>query len=75
MFIVSEIITFRKSLTNLTAVLSEIGMMFTHLVGMVKFGILIYKRDEIEQVKNKLRDVQFEYVGIGKKGKFTLVGR
>ncbi|KAH1013084.1 hypothetical protein HUJ05_012131 [Dendroctonus ponderosae] len=64
MFIISEIITFRKSLTELTTVLSEIGMMFTHLVGMVKFWILIHKRDEIEQVKNKLRDVQFEYVGI-----------
>ncbi|CAG9766658.1 unnamed protein product [Ceutorhynchus assimilis] len=35
--------------------------MFTHLVGLGKLWILIYRRDKIDSVKKKLQDVQYRY--------------
>nr|QXE93229.1 odorant receptor 3 [Eucryptorrhynchus brandti] len=45
--------------------LSQIGMMFTHLVGLGKLWILIVKREQIDDIKKKLQLKQFQYTPLG----------
>nr|UQK85194.1 odorant receptor 4 [Hylobius abietis] len=64
-FIVSELVAFRKALGDTSALVSQIGMMFTHLVGMGKLWVLVHNREKIEDVKKQLQDKQYHYMPLG----------
>nr|WJJ63316.1 odorant receptor 16 [Pachyrhinus yasumatsui] len=60
-FIFSELVAFRRALGDTQKMVSQIGMMFTHLVGLGKLWILVGKRKYIDDIKAKLQDKQFQY--------------
>ncbi|XP_066159036.1 odorant receptor 94b-like isoform X2 [Euwallacea fornicatus] len=63
-FIIFELIAFRRALEDVPTFLSQIAMMFTHVICMVKLWMLIYRKEQVAKIKAKLQNKHFEYVSI-----------
>ncbi|XP_060526300.1 odorant receptor 2a-like isoform X2 [Cylas formicarius] len=64
-FMICELITFREAFGDTQMLVSQIGMMFTHVVGLLKLSILILKRKQIELIQRKLQNREFYYKTLG----------
>ncbi|XP_066261739.1 odorant receptor 49b-like [Euwallacea similis] len=63
-FIIFELIAFRKALEDVPTFLSQIAMMFTHVMGMLKLWMLVYRKEQVVEIKAKLQNKYFQYVPI-----------
>ncbi|CAG9858092.1 unnamed protein product [Phyllotreta striolata] len=60
-FLVCEIIIVNDVSTEISKLVSYIGMLFTHLVGCLKFSILVFGRTKLQKIMNILQDSRYFY--------------
>lgn len=65
LYFISEIIVIKDTRKNLFDLLSNIGMLVTHVVGVSKFATMFLKREKIEEMMEKLQCDRFKYESVG----------
>ncbi|KAG5879516.1 hypothetical protein JTB14_019117 [Gonioctena quinquepunctata] len=60
-FFICEFLIFHDTITGISKFVSHIGMLFTHVVGILKMSILIFGRKKIQVIMNTLQDENYHY--------------
>lgn len=60
-FFICEFIIFRETIKDLNKFVRQFGMLFTHVVGILKFYILVFCRKDIKKIMDALQDKDYMY--------------
>nr|XP_023021624.1 uncharacterized protein LOC111509994 [Leptinotarsa decemlineata] len=62
---ICEFLIFHETVKGISKFVSHIGMLFTHVVGILKMSILIFGRKKIQRIMNVLQDENYFYPPLG----------
>lgn len=60
-FIFLEVLVLRRTISKISELLSLIGILLTHIVGLFKLGILTFGRNKIKKLMDVLQDPKYQY--------------
>nr|UTN00917.1 odorant receptor [Semanotus bifasciatus] len=60
-FLICEFLIFNEMLGDIGKFASYIGMLFTHLVGILKWSVVVFHRKRIQKMMNALQDPKYRY--------------
>ncbi|XP_019870447.2 odorant receptor 4-like isoform X2 [Aethina tumida] len=65
LYFISEIIIIKDTHKSLFDLISNIGLLITHVVGVIKFSTLFFRRKKIEEMMQILQSNRFKYESVG----------